>query len=97
MGKLNVQSVLYICTLDMTDKASSKLLTSKAKELVYNVSEHFRNEGKGFLERTVEATRVGRTTVVKVRREKTQTGKLQSPTRTNQKKEGKNVRLKPPY
>ena len=30
MGKLNVQSVLYICTLDMTDKVSSKLLTSKA-------------------------------------------------------------------
>jgi len=41
--------------LDMTDKASSKLLTSKAKEIV---SEHFRNEGKGFLERTAEATGV---------------------------------------
>jgi len=81
----------------MTDKASSKLLTSKAKEIVYNVSEHFRNEGKGFLERTAEANRVGRTTVVKVRQEKTQTGKLQSPTRMNQKKEGKNVRLEPPY
>ena len=48
----------------MTDKASSKLLTSKAKEIVYNVSEHFRNEGKGFLERTAEATWVGHTTVV---------------------------------
>jgi len=36
MGKLNVQSVLYICTLDMTDKASTILLTSKAKEIVYN-------------------------------------------------------------
>ena len=58
MGELNVQSVLYICTLDMTDKASSKLLTWKAKEIVYNVSEHFRNEGKGFLERTAEATGV---------------------------------------
>ena len=46
MGKLNVQSVLYICTLGMTDKASSKLLTSTAKEIVYNVSEHFRNENK---------------------------------------------------
>jgi len=30
----------------MTDKASSKLLTTKAKEIVYNVSEHFRNERK---------------------------------------------------
>ena len=65
----------------MTDKASSKLLTSKAKEIVYNVSEHFRNEGEGFLERTAEVTGVWRTTV-KVRREKTQTGRLQSPTRT---------------
>jgi len=64
----------------MTDTTSSKLLTSKAKEIVCNVSEHFRNEGKGFLERTAEATGVGRTTVVKVRREKTQTGKMQSPT-----------------
>jgi len=35
MGKLNVQSVLYSSTLDMTDKDSSKLLTSKAKESVY--------------------------------------------------------------
>ena len=58
MGKLNDQSVLYICTLDMTNKASSKLLTTKAKEIVYNVSEHFRNEGKGFLERTAEPTGV---------------------------------------
>jgi len=65
----------------MSDKASSKLLTSKAKEIVYSVSEHFRNEGKGFLERTAEATGVGRNTVVKVRREKTQTERLQSPTR----------------
>ena len=64
MSKLNVQSVLYICTLDMTDKASSKLLTSKAKAIVNNVSEHFRNEGKDFLERTAEATGVGRTTVL---------------------------------
>jgi len=63
----------------MTDTASSKLLTSKAKEIVYNVSEHFRNKGNGFPERTAEATGVGRTTVVKVRREKTQTGNLQSP------------------
>jgi len=46
MGKLNVQSVLYICMLDMTDKASSKLLTSKAKESVYNVSEHFTHTQK---------------------------------------------------
>jgi len=37
MGKLNDQSVFYMCTLDMTDKASSKLLTSKAKEIVFNV------------------------------------------------------------
>jgi len=40
----------------MTDTASSKLLTIKAKESVYNVYEHFRNKGKGFLERTAEAT-----------------------------------------
>jgi len=64
MGKLNVPSVLYICTLDMTDQASLKLLTSKAKEIVYNVSGHFRNEGKDFLEWTAEATGVGRTTVL---------------------------------
>ena len=39
MGKLNAQSVLYICTLDMTDIASSKLLTSKSKEIVYKIFE----------------------------------------------------------
>jgi len=38
----------------MTEKASSKRLTLKAKEFVYNVSKHFRNEGKGFIERTAE-------------------------------------------
>jgi len=40
MVKLKVQSILYMCTLDMTDKAFSKRLNSKAKEIVYNVSEH---------------------------------------------------------
>jgi len=59
-----VNLILFTCLLDMTDTASSTLLTSKAKEIVYYFSEHFMYEGKGFLERTAEATGVGRTTVV---------------------------------
>ena len=66
---------------------NNRLLNSKGKQIVYSVlleieKEAFRTQ---FLERTAEAMGVSRTTVPRIRREKSETGRLSSPMRAKSK------------
>ena len=67
----------------------SSILGSRAKDIIFNVSEYFRSLSEEsteestdfFLARTAAATGVSRTTVVQVRREKKECAMLSSPKR----------------
>ena len=69
----------------MATAPGNRPLNSKSKEIVYLVSEYFlknREDSRTpYLEMTAEATGVCRATVARIRREKSETGRLTSPTR----------------
>ena len=69
----------------MSKQKSNHFLSSKAKEIIFNVSDAFEKEqtpGSGsFLDRTVKVTGVSRNTVDQVRQEK-ETDILLSPKKT---------------
>ena len=69
----------------MANASDNRPLNSKSKEIVYLVSEYFlknREDSRTpYLERTAEATAVCRATVARIRREKSEAGRLSSPTR----------------
>ena len=71
---------------NMSKQKSNHFLSSKAKEIIFNVSDAFEKEqtpGSGsFLDRTAKVTGVSRSTVDRVRREKKETGILLSPKKT---------------
>ena len=64
----------------------NRFLSSKAKEIIYNVSEAFEKEQTtgsiSFLDRTAEVSGVSRRTVDRIRKEKRDTGTLSSPKKT---------------
>ena len=70
----------------MSKQKSNHFLSSKAKEIIFNVSEAFEKEQKtgaiSFLDRTAEVAGVSRSTVDSVRKEKRDAGMLSSPKKT---------------
>ena len=63
-------------------------LGSKAKQIVANIAKYFLQESKketspaSYIRRTIEATGVSRTTVLKIREEQMDTGVLRTPKRS---------------
>ena len=70
----------------MANAPDNRPLNSKSKEIVYLVTGYFleyREDSRTpYLERTAEATGVCRATVARIRREKSETGRLSSPKRS---------------
>ena len=68
----------------MSKEQNNRALGSKAKEIIYKTSEYFSKEQQGgsYIVKTAEVTGVSRSTVLRVRREKKETGVLLSPTRS---------------
>ena len=70
----------------MSKQKSNHFLSSKAKEIIFNVSDVFEKEqtpgSESFLGRAAKVTGVSRSTVDRVRREKKETGILLSPKKT---------------
>ena len=70
----------------MSKQKSHHFLSSKAKEIIFNVSDAFEKEqtpgSESFLDRAAKVTGVSRSTVDRVRREKKETGILLSPKKT---------------
>ena len=71
----------------MADKEGQQQMNSRAKEIVYNVSERFFNsEGSSaYLQSTAEATGVSASTIWRIRKEMKETGKLLSPQRPHRR------------